>query len=81
MCYPYSDPTSIPRWWASFFVQLHTSMATNWAMVMRDSLAKLHEQRPKDKWRSPLLSLHIEQLKPTLKPTVSEPRRDLWLVK
>ena len=81
MCYPYSDPISIPRWWASFFVQLHTSMATNWAMQVRNSIAKLHAERPSDKWRSPLLTLHVEQLKLTPKPTVSEPKQTLWLMK
>lgn len=81
MCYSYSDPISLLRWWCVFSLQLHTSLFTNAAQTAKGSLAQMHAQRPKDKWRSPLLSLHVSTLKPTLKPLSSEPRRDVWLVK
>lgn len=81
MCLRSYDPISMLRWWSVFWSQLHCSLATNAAMQVRTSLAQMHEQKPSDKWRSPLLSLHVLTLKPTPRPRGSEPRRDVWLVK
>lgn len=81
MCFLSYDPISILRWHLSFWSQLHCSLVTNAAMQVRNSLAQMHEQRPSDKWRSPLLSLHVSTLKPTPKPRDCGPRRDVYLVK
>lgn len=82
MCYPFSD-SSIRAWlslWSSC-AQLHSLSVINAAQAWKLWLAQMHAQRPNDRWRSPLLSLHVSGLKPMPRPRSAAPRRTVYLVK
>jgi len=80
MCLIFSSPMELCSWWARFYLQLHTSLCTNMVRTAQNSLAQMHEQRPSDRLRTPLLSLHVKSLKPMRSLKLSVPRQKLWLV-
>jgi len=68
---PESLCTSLLFWWPRFWLQLSIEQAS---MLRKSSGSGLSS-----KWRTPLLTLHVNTLKPMQRLSSTEPRRERWL--
>lgn len=81
MCSHLSPVVSASLYWLSLSLSLHSASVTCAATWLHNVNALMTGQMPSGKLRSPLLTLHVEQLRPMQQQHSSEPRRNVWLVR